>query len=185
RHSQNVEPLAVARRVEVVDGLAFNLPAALAVPKRRNRRNRTQQYWEPLHLLENLHANQVAADPALHEGVRSVPLLLRDPPIELFENGAQFRFASLRHRTEQHPAQHTEELPPELACLVQTFWAKCFYFESGIAQELRGLAHRNTRFLSYRSATVVFKICNPRERVASRCFPWRGPLWPPHGDRRS
>src|SRR6185437_1008485 len=33
RHSQDVEPLAVAPRVEVVDGLAFDLPTALAMPK--------------------------------------------------------------------------------------------------------------------------------------------------------
>ncbi len=69
-----------------MDGLAFNLPTALAVPKSGDRRRRAQQDGILLHLREEPRAEQIALDPGIEQSPSSVGWLGRGPFQKLLED---------------------------------------------------------------------------------------------------
>ena len=82
-----------------MDGFAFNLPTALPVPERGDRRRRAQQDGIFLHLREEPRAEQIALDPGIEQRPSSVTWLGRRPFQKLLEDRTKIGVAFFEHRT--------------------------------------------------------------------------------------
>src|SRR5579884_4193694 len=158
RHAQQIEPLAITPGIEVLDVFAVDFPSAFTMMKRRNRRHRAEQDRKLSHLLKNLHANQVAFDPAIVQTLARVRRFRSRPTVELLQNWTQFRFAAARERPEQHSTGDAKKFPPELACLLQTFRSKRLDFKTGGAQCVSRLLHCSAGFTRHWCSAIIFEI---------------------------
>src|ERR1019366_598716 len=145
----------IAPGVEIVDCLAFNLPTALAVPERGDRRRRTQQEGILRHLPKKPRAERVTLDPGIEQGLACERRLGRGPFQKLLQDWTEIRLAVFEHWPQQHPARDDEKLPPQLPRFFESFRPETFHLKSSAAQGFCRSAHRRAGCRRDRRAAIV------------------------------
>src|SRR6266852_5767828 len=157
-NAQQVEEFRIAPGIEIVDGLAFNLPTALSVPEGGDRRRGAQENGILLHLCEEARAQQIALDPGIEQSSSGVGWFGRRPFQKLLEDGTEIGIFFLEHRPHKHSAGDHEELVPELPGFFESLRLEWFHSKSSAAQGFCGFADGGTGFWSDRRAAIVFEI---------------------------
>src|SRR5258705_6908514 len=97
RKAQEVEPLAVAPRIQILHGLPFHLPLAFAVSKRRNRRRWAEKNGITSHLKQDSFPEIVASEPRCQQRVAGVLRIRGGPRSKLAQHRTEFRLSPAQH----------------------------------------------------------------------------------------
>src|SRR5580692_8132509 len=113
-----------------------------------------------LHLPEKTRTELIALDPYLEQSLSGEREFARRQLQKLFQDGAEIGFPVFEHRTQQHPTRNYEELVPQLARFLQSFWLEVLHLKSRAAQGFCRSSHYSARFRRDRRAAIVFEIAD-------------------------
>ena len=164
---QQVEPRRIAPGIEVVDARALDRPLALAVTERGHRRDRAEQHRVTLHLPQHTRPQHVARDLDLQQAQGGERGIASRPVEELHQIGMDLGLTPRHQRLEQQPRGAAEDLPPQLARLLQTVGPERLHRDAGVFEPGHRLPDRAPRIRIHRHDPVVFEeahaaICNPQ-----------------------
>ena len=177
--SQQVEPLGITPRIQIVHRLAFDRPTSLAVTKSGNRSRRAQQNRDtsasaPETSRAECHGRSMPqADVSPVRGGSAA-----DHSRNCFNIGTQVVLTSAEHGAISIPPAVTKNLLPQHARFLETFGTKRLNLKSRAPQGICGGNHGRASFRRHRRAAIIFEIADAqllslRVRSASERAPAR------------
>ncbi len=138
-------------------GPAVHGPLALAVTKRRDWRNRTEEHRIPCHLMGKAGLQPVALNLHLQQARRAQRRIPASPIEKLDEIRMHLRFSSEHERFEQQPGGATEDLPPQLARLLEDVGSKRLDAPAGVLEPASRQSHRRSCLRRHRHDAVILE----------------------------